>query len=64
MLFMTILYTSMQTDMMAVMKDRQLRKKNGVEVGEVERAITIDDDEEDDVTMTGNDEDGREVSLD
>ena len=61
---MTILYTSMQTDMMAVMKDRQLRKKNGVEVGEVERAITIDDEEEDDVTMTGNDEDGREVSLD
>ena len=61
---MTILYTSMQTDMMAVMKDRQLRKKNGVEVGEVERAITIDDEEEDDVTMTGNDEDGREVSPD
>ena len=61
---MTILYTFMQTDMMAVMKDRQLRKKNGVEVGEVERAITIDDEEEDYVTMTGNDEDGREVSLD
>ena len=61
---MTILYTSMQTDMMAVMKDRQLRKKNEVEVGEVERAITIDDEEEDDVTMTGNDEDGREVSPD